>query len=158
MTRNTIIKKILINACYSGLFFLLAANWSSRVLFTAGVFIGWAFLLIDEMFLSKYYFEKDEANFNFQQLITRSALFAVILIPLSLFVVTSTGSRLGEGLIMGLLLNLIIEAFQNRQPVEVFHRRFLAETKIDLNKNEIIYVLLASSGFFVLCNLLLIFN
>jgi len=150
-------KRLIVTIIYAGISCLLGLTWSARILFAMGVVLGFVFLLMDELFLYKYYFEKHTDD-QVQQLITRSALFGVIMIPLALFVITSTGSRLGEGLIMGLILNLIIEMLEYRRPKVVFQQRFLADTKIEIDQQQVNLLILGAGLFFIFCNFLLIFN
>jgi len=150
-------KRIIFTLIYASVGLLLGLNWSARILFVIGVVLGSLFLMADELFLFQYYFEK-QIPAEEQQLITRSALFGVVLIPLALFVITSTGSRLGEGLIMGLILNLIVEMVEYRRPEAIFQERFLAETNIKVKQQDVNLLIVGAIFAFVVANFLLIFN
>lgn len=88
----------------------------SIVLFGVGIAIGVGLLWFDELFLRKWYGD--------EQLITRSPLFLLTYVPLALFVVTSTGSRIGMGLVLGMGVILAFEMWRRRRDPNAFQYRF----------------------------------
>jgi hypothetical protein len=59
----------------------------------------------------------------------RTVLFLVILLPLSVFVASSTGNTIGQGVVCALLLGLFAEMVElYHQPAE-FNRRFMSASK-----------------------------
>ncbi len=101
-------------------FVFILPLWPSFVLFTIGLMIGVGLLWFDELYLWKWYSEPASTS----QLITRSPLFLLIYIPLALFVVTSTGSRIGIGLILAMGIILTLEMWELRQNLPAFQQRF----------------------------------
>lgn len=90
-----------------------------------GVGIGLALLWGDEFFFSKWYQDKT-ISAGSHQLMTRSVLFLLVLVPLSLFVVTSTGSPIGWGIVSSLLLGIGWELWLLRSQVEAIKNRFFS--------------------------------
>lgn len=72
-----------------------------------------------------------------QYKVIHSLLFMIVLLPLSIFVVTSTGSTIGEGIVISLLVGLLLEMILNRSP-EMFNRRFISGNS-PLTSQEIMY-------------------
>jgi hypothetical protein len=91
-----------------------------------------------------------------QYLVTRSALFMLVLIPLSIFVLTSSSSPLGVGLVLGLVLNLLLEMSACRHLPQVFKLRFLSDLKLEPTQALVSRVFWAGLGFFVILNLLVL--
>ncbi len=95
-------------------------------LFTAGGLLGHLILHLDEnVFAEKY----QEQGIQKRVLITRSILFMLVLIPLSIYLLTSTGSKLGIGLLLGLVTGLLIEMVIIRNDIDAFQMRFLSQLK-----------------------------
>jgi hypothetical protein len=91
---------------------------------------------VDQAIAYKYYSEPNQAV----QLITRSALFFVTYIPITLFVVTSSGSPLGIGLVLGIGMILSVELFMWRNNPEILNGRFYAHAKKQLSPAEFSWV------------------
>ncbi|NCQ66024.1 MAG: hypothetical protein COZ34_03110 [Candidatus Pacebacteria bacterium CG_4_10_14_3_um_filter_34_15] len=91
---------------------------------------------LDEAVFYKYYLEKNETEIK---LITRSVLFMFSLLPMGIFIVTSTGSEIGIGLFLGILTTLLIELIIYRNSIDLFHSRFLSQLKRKLSAQEIKY-------------------
>lgn len=105
-------------------------SYIGAVLFGVGFLIGWFLLEFDELFLYKYY---DLENKN---LATRSLLFIFSLLPLGIFLITSTGSSMGVGLFIGVVSVLSLEMFNLRKSLSLFKDRFLFQLKRDLSMDE----------------------
>lgn len=144
---------------------LLVEPWTQYILFVVGGLFGMGLLIADEFFFYQYYNELNNQEMTnekkflmFQSnkdafLATRSTLFLLVFVPLSFFVVTSTGSFLGIGLIMGLLLGLLVEMWQLRNQVELFNQRFWEQVKTDLSMGQNKIVLISAIVHFLILNL-----
>jgi hypothetical protein len=104
MQNNKLIKYLL-PGFYSALFYFFITPWQSFLVFFAGLYLGVLFLILDKKVLIKYYAENKENP----EFITNSMLFKASLIPMAIFVLTSTGSLVGSGMILGIILSLVYE-------------------------------------------------
>lgn len=105
-------------------FALVKASWLAALWLGLGLASGIALLKADEWWLRTWY------EVPGQPLITRSVLFMVAYIPLSLFVVTSSGSWLGSGLVIGIGLVLLAELYQFRQDETALRAHFAPHLKV----------------------------
>ncbi len=103
--------------------------------FSIGVLFAWLVLLFDQEFLYDYY--KVEPKKEIPAYITRSIVFSGLLIPLAFFVVTSTGSELGKGLILTLIGVIGVERFQYQKMPILYNDYFLNQLKEKLTHMEI---------------------
>lgn len=162
--------KIIVFLIYTLPFFFIINPWYRYGLFALGVFLGLTLLILDQTRLFKFYnddaqsavnletaYKKPSTNQEAVFLATRSTLFLLVLIPLSLFVVTSTGNALGGGLMMGVLLGLIQEFWQYRQLPKAFKERFLSQLKVEPRPRDINWIVYGASLYFALLNCLVIF-
>lgn len=102
-----------------------------------GWYAGMALMILDKKQLYLYYYESVHlAQDKFARLITRSLLFILAYFALSIFIVTSSGSSLGMGIISGIGLILGFELWQSKDFVEFFNQYFI-QAKKQWNKNEI---------------------
>lgn len=153
--------KIIAYLVYVTPFFFVVSPWMRFALFAVGVLLGYALLIFDRVRLFKFYNEDEELEQAEQNqrdpfLVTRSTLFLLALIPLGLFVITSTGSALGGGLMMGLLLGLIFEMWEYRRLPQIFKHRFLSQLKTDVSSSDISWIVYGATVFFLFLNLLVI--
>jgi hypothetical protein len=109
---------IAVSAAIVGAFALLKASWLAALWLGLGLAGGIALLKADEWWLRTWY------EVPGQPLITRSVLFMVAYIPLSLFVVTSSGSWLGSGLVVGIGLVLLTELYLLRKDEAALRAHF----------------------------------
>lgn len=110
-------------------------------LFLAGMLLGVALLYLDEFWAhSRYKVLDGEAV----PLISRSVLFILAYLPLAFFLLTSSGSILGMGLILGIGVQLALEMLSLRSDQALFQARFLTQLKRPLSLQE---VTLLSFGF-----------
>ncbi len=158
------LKRLLIPFFYLTPFYLVVQPVWRYLLFVAGFILGLVLMVLDEASLAKFYQEPERTNSEFDQesnqspyLVSRSTLFLIALVPLALFVVTSTGSALGSGLVLGLLLSLIIEMAFFRQLPQLFNQRFLTQLKTEFNQQQINQLFWFMLVFFIFLNLLVIF-
>lgn len=156
---------ILIIFFYSIIFFLTnyfseSLKYLEWTLFTLGLVIGVILMALDEFVLYKYYLDPiksdESAKSSDIKLITRSLLFIISLIPLGIFIITSTGSEMGIGLFLGIITILLIELISFRKNINSFHKRFLSQLKIKLSAQEVKYFV-AIFSFFTMIFVLLTF-
>lgn len=112
-----------------------------------GFYLGFALLWLDERFL---YFKYNELQTLPKQLITRSVLFALVYLVLLVFVVTSSGSTIGVGMVLGIGTQLSIEHFLTRKDIEFFHKKFLFQLKRQMQSAEIARMILIFAGAVIL--------
>lgn len=110
------------------------ATINSTIFFLLGFYLGNLLLWADGKILYSYY---NELRTEPKQLITRSALFMIVYVFLALFVVTSSGSYIGTGMIFGIGLTLLSELFALRNTSDTFHHKFLFQLKRQLAPLEI---------------------
>ncbi|NLG06607.1 MAG: hypothetical protein GX559_02830 [Candidatus Pacebacteria bacterium] len=131
----------------------ISNSWSQILLFIFSYGLGLFLMLGDEKYLQKIYLDELEEKI----LITRSPLFILILPFLSIFVLTSTGSVVGIGLIMALNLVILIEIWQLSTKEDLFNQNFLQNTKKRVNLSEMRIIQIVSSAYFLLILFLLLY-
>lgn len=90
-------------------------------------------------------------------LLSRSLLFLGVLIPLSFFVITSTTSFFGKGLILGIMLHVVWDLVRTRTNLSQFHQSFLWQIKRQFTQQEVTIVVGVYTVIFVmLCLLFLV--
>lgn len=143
-------------------YFGKAVDYLDVALFVIGLCLGVVLLALDEKVLHKYYADESKQtngtemqtnDTNMQTegaemqmshtshqshtpLVTRSLLFICMLFPLGLFLLTSTGSALGVGTFLGIILGLSLELFSLRTNQNEFKKRFLYQLKRDITPEE----------------------
>ncbi len=129
-------------------------DFASVVLFLIGFYLGNGLMWLDGVALYPYY---NPLRTEPKQLLTRSVVFALAFIPVTLFVLTSSGSLLGSGLVFAIGLTLASEAFLLRNDKQAFHYHFLFQLKRQLTEIEVTRVVWALCGFMVLSTLMFFF-
>lgn len=169
MNNKHLANKSIITLLYITPFFLVVVPWYRFMLFAAGVILGMTTLLLDEQKFFLYYSgdSLDKSKDNEKQiseetiqsshlsqnfLMTRSTLFLLLMVPLSLFVVSSTGSALGSGYVLGLMLGLIQEMWLFMADSKLFSKRFLSQLKKKMTEHQIKKIVWFSSAYFILIN------
>lgn len=149
----SLLLKILVVLAYLAAFFFLIP-WGWHVLwFTVGVISGVGFLLADERVFCHWYREQATDQF----LVSRSPLFLFSLIPLTIFVMTSSGSFWASGMIGSMMLYLLLEMTELHREPGAFDQRFLQGIEGQVS-GQIVQIILAIGWlFFVLANLLMIY-
>jgi len=95
--------------------------------FVLGAFLGNLFLLVDAKFLYPRY---NELRTVPERLITRGFVFVLAYIGASIFVVTSSGSTLGIGMVLGIGYSIMAEMFAYLYTKrEAFSQRFLYQVQ-----------------------------
>jgi hypothetical protein len=89
-------------------------------------------------------------------LTTRSLFFLLIYIGMSLYVLTSTGSILGMGLILGIGLHFCLDFWWYKRDTTQFDDFFLWQLKKKLQPQEINYVVYGFTTFFAVMTILVL--
>lgn len=134
-------------------------SWVDTALLMLGVYGGFGLLLLDVEWLYQYYTQEPLEPPEVQQppeYITRSALFILTLIPLTIFMLTSTGSSVGMGMLMGILIGISLEMFALRRRQLEFQNRFLSQVKRVFNSEEIEWIALGVCTFTAIVSLLVV--
>lgn len=145
----------LLTLLFTALFYFTAAAQEvlSTALFAFGAVLGVALLFLDETVFSKRYAEQGVTG---QVVMTRSLLFVLTLLPLGVFVTTSSGSEIGIGLLLLLLSGILIEMMSMRKMVDAFNQRFVSQLKNPWVQSEI-YIYMGVIVFFWLLLLFKVF-
>lgn len=129
--------KFLIPPLYGVIYFLVSDNWLASIYYTIGWYLGFLLMSLDKNTLYKYYYESiHKKDDKFARLVTRSILFIMSYFVLSIFLITSSGSAIGMGLVMGIGLVLSFELWNSRNYVDFFNQYFI-QSKKKWNKVEI---------------------
>ncbi|MBD3250629.1 MAG: hypothetical protein GF381_03615 [Candidatus Pacebacteria bacterium] len=149
---------IKINSLLVGVYLLLMALalplWSGYLIFCVGGLLGLGLLIADEHYFYKLYQEELSEEVRFCELISRSPLFWLSLVPLSIFVITSAGSFLVEGLVLGMMVGLVGEMWQLKNIPQLFIKRFLTGVKLEQTGFDPRPLIWGATGYFLLINLL----
>lgn len=157
MISKILFKNILIPVFYAILgvilyFFQGTMSTLELTLFIVGAVLAIILLIGDEMFLNKYYRTSETDTY----LVTRSTLFLLSLVPLALFVATSSNSTIGTGLILALCSALFIEMWTVQYDLQKFHERFLSQVKKTYTNRDIQILLISAAVFIVIIHILAI--
>ncbi|MFH2118244.1 MAG: hypothetical protein ABII10_00685 [Candidatus Paceibacterota bacterium] len=150
---QSLILKILVILAYLAIFlFLIPWGWHT-LWFAVGVASGVGFLLGDEQFFARWYREQSTDQF----LVTRSPLFLLSLVPLTIFVMTSSGSFWASGMMGSMMLYLLLEMTELKRDPLAFDQRFLQGISGQASAQTVQLILFGSWAFFILANLLMIY-
>lgn len=138
----------------------MAAFWTFFA--TVGPWLWWAFgcilglgmLVSDKLWWWRYY-QNEVAGASGQYRITRSVLFLAALVPLVIFVITSSGSLVGMGLVTGITVGLAAEVVAGRREPD-FEQKYFQGYKGKLSQQErqlVIAFLIGLAGVSVLFSL-----
>lgn len=87
-----------------------------------------------------------------------SLLFMALLLPFSFFVITSTGSTLGSGIVVGICLQVSLALYQIRSDYPAIAAKFFNQLQRDPSKKEVQYLIWLWWGWTVFCLILLLVN
>lgn len=137
---------------YSALFYFFQiephdGSYLQVLLLLGGFYLGILLLWLDNKMLYGYYNELQTLP---KQLITRSTLFLLAYVVLTIFMVTSSGNLLGVGCVLGIGISLAIEMWQTYRDSEIFHKKFLFQVKRMFSPVEIQRVVWGFSSFVAL--------
>ena len=163
---------------YSVLFFFFFQNTWAYMYFVIGIFLGFGIFFLDRIF---HVFFTDPAH-EFSQivktewkqrkyiqalqllltgrelqekLITRSSLFLIAYLATALFMLTSSGSFVGMGMVLGIGLHFCIDFTRYQKDSEKFHRHFLWQLKRRLSDQELRMLVASSWGVLLLLTLMM---
>lgn len=128
-------------------FFVLELDTSYLLtigLFSLGLLFGILLMFLDAKWLHTYYEDRPG------KFITRSLLFLLAYPALGIFVTTSSGSALGQGLILGMGSTLLAEMYQYAISVPAFSDRFLWQLKKPVTAKDVRTILYLSVGVYFL--------
>jgi len=126
--------QLIIISIYSGIAYFFVQPLNNWLMLVIGLILGFLFLLFDEKLGYKYYAQNQQlgvANLSSVQnkaLISRSIIFLFVFIPLSLFVITSSGSPIGVGMIISMGFIYSQELWQIINSPELFFQKYLWQT------------------------------
>lgn len=131
--------KYLTPLVYATLFYFILivprdGSFVSVITFLSGFYLANVLLWADAAVFYKHY---NELQTEPKQLITRSLLFIGCLLVLGLFVITSTTSYIGHGLVLGLGISILAELYFGLANITTFQQRFLFQMKKTLTEQEI---------------------
>lgn len=91
---------------------------------------------------------RDEQN----KLTFRSALFIAVWVPLSFFALTSTSSLFGKGVVMGIMLHILMDAWrmQRNNPVKLNERLFWQIARPVTHEEQLVFMSVVTGIFVVL--------
>jgi len=165
---------------YSLLFIGSFPNFLSFGLIILGVFIGFQILFFDRVLHAFYLYPETEfnqlvrslwANKDYvgvvkalvqaetlqEKLLTRSTLFLIVYLLMTVFVLTSTGSVIGIGLMLGMGLHYTYDFWRYSRFTEKFTKQYLWQIKRSFTDREIRGFVVGWTVFFVLLTLLVLF-
>lgn len=128
----------LVPVLYTALFYFIQVeprdgSYWQVVILLGGFYLGNALLWLDDnVFYGKY----NELQTLPKRLVSRSTLFLLVYLALSIFMVTS-GTLFGVGIILGIGVTLSIEMWQLKDNTEFFHQKFLYQVKRHFTPLEI---------------------
>lgn len=143
--------KSIVLCSYAGATYFLLGNLTSWTWFVLGLCLGVALLWADQRWFWQWY-SAGEQPF----VITRMFIFLLVLVPLAIFIITSSGSFIGQGLVLGMVLNYVVEAVVLYRHQSLFQTRFLAGTTLQLSESQRFWATLASVGFSVILSVVLL--
>lgn len=161
MTKSKINKfdllKFILPLAYLPFFYWFNRSLLQLALYGLGWYLGLGLLILDKQVLYKYYYHRiKKTKEQFAKLITRSLLFMLALVVLTIFMVTSTGSNLGKGLVIGIGLGLSIEMWQSRHFVKFFNQYFI-QAHTAWTQREIMWLVYGFISFWLVMSVFSIF-
>lgn len=151
---------LLLPLIYSLFFFRSFPDIWSMVFFVVGTFIGFQILFLDRVLHAFYLYPETEfnqlvrslwVNKNYvgvikalaqaetlqEKLLTRSTLFLIVYVLMTIFVMTSTGSVLGTGIMLGMGLHYTYDFWRYSRTPEKFAKQYLWQVKRTISEREV---------------------
>lgn len=125
------------------------------IMLLVGFYVGNLLLWADSQLFYGYY---NELKTLPKQLLTRSALFILAYVALTVFMVTSTGNLIGIGMILGIGITLSLEMWKAQHSQELFHKQFLFQVKRHFTPIEVNRVVLGFTVFVAAMGLYFLFS
>jgi hypothetical protein len=172
---------VLVPFIYSAFFFFsFPGGVINFGLFVIGVLIGFQILFADRIVHAFYLYPETEFNTLVRELwkrgdvkgmlkalaqaetlqeklLTRSALFLIVYIFMTIFVLTSTGSVVGFGIMLGMGLHYTVDFWRYSKDPKKFAKQYLWQVKRVLSPQEIRAFVLGWTALFILLSLVIIF-
>ena len=146
---QTTIAKFILLGLLAGAFFFFTLDakvlWLPLAQFSLGLLAGVGLLKFDKMVLAPRY--NDETH---QFVITRSLLFLLSFAAVSVWMITSSGSIVGNGLALGIASSLLVEMTHVRLDVDAFHQTFLVQINKRYSQQDITRLVSVAWVFFLL--------
>lgn len=164
-------------AIYSLLFLFVYQPPQRFITFLIGLYVGFCLLFLDRVL--HIFFIEPEAEYSQilidtlkqkkillffktlllsrslqKHLITRSILFLTAYAGTALFVITSTGSTIGTGIVLGIGLHYCFDFFRYAQNSNLLHTHFLWQVKKSFQQQEVWALCGAVCIFFLLLTVL----
>jgi len=133
----------------------MIAEWLPLILLFTGYVAGWLLILVDARWLAPNY-QKYLENSGQKIVLTRSFLFLFVFWPLTIFIITSSLSPIGQGLVLGIGSVLGWQMWQHQRDVEDFKRYFQLPGKSQLTQRDLKRMTYGWLGLLVIMVLLLI--
>lgn len=133
---KTLLLELIWIGLYAGVAWFMSGSWEETALLSAGLVGGVVVLLADTLWLYRFYHSQTDAQ-SYQPLITRSVMFLAAFVLLSIFVVTSSGSLVGMGLVLGLGAGLLTEMLLFRSEPAAFQVVFLSDVKTRVGAQQV---------------------
>lgn len=167
---------LLLPIVYGSIFWFSFANYQSWLWFIASLYLGYNFHIFDYL-LNPFYAEANsqfevDALYLFKQkkyfsylkyvlmnrklavkLMSKSILFVGTSLPLTLFMITSSGSIIGKGLTMGLCL-ANLKLLVSLQPNSVSFVNFFGQSNQKITQQQLINVKIVFMVGFILLTIL----
>lgn len=152
---------------YAGLLFVVKAGWNNPWgwgWMVLGITVGVLVLFLDRVAFTYsypgaqvsqqfawYWKEKkygsalallDARRLEQERLVFRSALFMAMWVPLAIFTLTSTGSFFGKGVVMGLMLHILADAWrlQRSEPRRLHVRLFWMIKRVVTEEERLVFL------------------
>jgi hypothetical protein len=119
---------VIIGLLYLGIHFLRFQELNAIIWLAVGYVIGIGMMEFDELAAFRWYNESTE-----KFLITRSPIFLLSYLPLAIFGLTSSGSILGSGLLLGIGVTIWIEMLEMVKKPAEFKQRFLSQVAVPVS-------------------------
>lgn len=171
---------LLLPLLYSLFFIRSFPNWWSFAFFIFGTYIGFQILFFDRLLHAFYLYPETEFNQLVralwknkdylgvikalaqaetlqEKLLTRSVLFLIVYVVMTVFVLTSTGSVVGTGLMLGMGLHYTYDFWRYSRSPEKFAKQYLWQVKKSFSDQEIRGFVIGWTVFFVIVTLLVLF-
>lgn len=125
----------------------------ASIIYVVGWYVGILLMILDKKRLYRFYYESiHQKEDRFARLITRSLLFMIAYVVLAVFLITSSGSSLGVGIVLGIGAVLAEEVWLSRKYVEFFNQYFIQSNK-KWTAREIERLAYFAMAFFVLSSI-----
>lgn len=177
MLISPLVIHMLLPLFYAAPFWFAFANHIVFAWFVTGIMLGFSIFILDR--LAHVFFIQPESEFSGivreawknrrfrevffllskagtlqEKLMTRSVLFLMIYLGLAIFVITSTGSAFGVGMVLGIGLHFCLDFVLYRRNFAEFERLFLWQLKRKITQREVDLLTVAAVGVLSLFSLM----